>query len=68
MAKLKTFNVQARLVICISTSVKAESMADAIEQSASLHECDFVNFPDGYDDGSIKIIGVYEDNAFKTEQ
>ena len=65
--KLKAFDVTARLVLMVSTTIKAESMADAVEQSKDMRETDFVTIPE-FIEGSIAITGVSKAGAWKTEQ
>ena len=65
--KLKAFDVTARLVLMVQTTIKAESMEDAVQQSKEMQETDFVTIPE-FLDGSIVITGVSKAGAWKTEQ
>ena len=65
--KLKAFDITARLVLMVSTTIKAESMEDAVQQSKGMCETDFVTIPE-FMDGSIAITGVSKSGAWKTEQ
>lgn len=65
--KLKAFDVTARLVLMVSTTIQAESMEDALIQAKDMRETDFVTIPE-FLDGSIKITGVSKTGAWKTEQ
>jgi hypothetical protein len=65
--KLKAFDVTARLVLMVQTTIKAESMEDALVQSKEMQEKDFVTIPE-FLDGSIVITGVSKAGAWKTEQ
>lgn len=67
--KLKAFDVTARLVLMVQTTIKAESLADAVEDAKSLREVDFVTIlPNEFMDGSIRITGVNKGGAWQTEQ
>jgi hypothetical protein len=68
--KLQSFDIQARLILIVETSIKAEDMADAVEQSKTMKETDFVKFErgDSFCDGSIKIIGVRKSDTWDVDQ
>jgi len=60
--KLKTFTIQADLTLQVGLSIKAESLEDAVQQSKELKELDFVTIKDEFQDGSMKIRGVWEND------
>ena len=60
--RLKSFTVMAKVEIECNISVRAESLADAIDKSASLKETDFVDILGDFNDGKLKIIGCYEND------
>lgn len=61
MAKhLKSFNVMAKLQLECGIDVKAESLEDAIDKARQLKELDFVDMKGDFNDGSIKVFGVWE--------
>lgn len=63
MAKksLKTYHVYAKLSVEAAVSVKAESLADALEQAGQLSDTDFVEFKDEFvDSDGVYIQGLFE--------
>ena len=69
MAKpLKQFDVTARMVLVMQHTIKAENMEDALVQSKTLRESDFVKFLGDFMDGSIAITGVSKAGCWNTEQ
>lgn len=66
--RLKTYEVTGRMVLVVSISIKAYSLADAVEQSKELQEKDFVAFEGDYMDGSLAIAGVTNSDSWNTEQ
>jgi hypothetical protein len=66
--RLKTYEVTGRLVLVVSISIKADSLADAVEQSKELQERDFVAFEGDFMDGSLAIAGVTKSGCWNTEQ
>ena len=69
MAKpLKQYEVTARMIIVASHTINAESLEDAVEQSKSMKEVDFIKVKGSFIDGSIRISGVSRTNYWNTEQ
>ena len=66
--KTKIFNVTGRLSLIVQIDVKAESLEDAIAQSAALKEQDFVAFEGDFMDGKLSIVGVQNDQAWSLER
>jgi hypothetical protein len=66
--KVQTYQVTARLVVLASIDVKAESFEDALEQSKTLRETDFVKFKGEFLDGSMKIGQVCVNKYWDTDQ
>lgn len=65
---LKKFEVTARMVLLVKHTIKAESFEDALLQSRSMREVDFVDFKGDFMDGSIAIAGVSREDSWNTEQ
>ena len=65
---LKKFDVTARMVLMVQHTIKAESFEDALLQSKSMTEIDFVDFKGDFIDGSIAITGVSREGSWNTEQ
>lgn len=64
----KLYTVTARVVVIKDIEISAESLEDAVEQSKSLQETDFVDVgKDGCNDGSIRIISVSVPNAWNVD-
>ena len=64
--KRRKFQATARLELIVTTGFYAESLEDALRESRTLREHDFVKIPDGeYQDGTMRIISVTEDNAWQ---
>lgn len=65
MAKKKTttFQVSALLSLWISVNIEAATLEDALVQSKALKEGHFVHIKGDYNDGKMRIIGIY-DNDF----
>jgi len=66
--RLKTYEVTGRLVLVVSISIKADSFADAVEQSKELLEGDFVAFKGDFIEGSLAIACVAKSDCWDTEQ
>ena len=58
--RLNTFSVWAKLNLDVSIEIKAESLEDAVVRSKELKEHDFVEFLGDFNDGDMKITGVFE--------
>jgi hypothetical protein len=65
---LKQFDVTARLKLMVQITIKAESLADALEQSKTLREQKFVSFEGEYIDGSLVITGVSKSGCWDVSQ
>jgi len=61
MAKrLTSFTVYAKVEIDCGIEIKAESLEDAVAQAHKLTETDFVDIFYKYQDGKLKITGVFD--------
>lgn len=60
MTKTALYTVQAKLDLFVSIEVRAQSLADALEQSKTLKETDFVEIGGEFIDGSMEVTGVYK--------
>jgi hypothetical protein len=58
--KLRDFEIQATLVLLVTTTVPARSLDEAVGKSKELKESDFVDFKGDYMDGKMRITGIYE--------
>lgn len=65
--KLDSFDVNARLVIIAGITIKAESYEDALEQSKTLRETDFVKVLGEFNDGSLEIGSIAKANYWRTD-
>ncbi len=65
--KNQRFDITAKLVLEVSININAENLADAVEQSKSLHESDFIKFRGEYIDGKINIVGVYKEHPWPSD-
>ena len=65
---LKQFDVTGRLELMVQVTIKAESLADALEQSRHLAEKHFVSFKGECMDGSLAITGVSKTGAWDVQQ
>lgn len=69
MAKpLKKFDVTARILLMVQSTIKAESFEDALVQSREMQEKDFVDFKGEFLDGTVVITGVSREGSWNTEQ
>lgn len=63
MAKrLLSFTVYAKVEVDCGIDIKAESLEDAVSKANELKETDFVDVLDEYQDGKLKITGVFENS------
>ena len=60
--QLKSFTVMAKVTIDCDISIRAESLEDAVFESAKLKEKDFVEIRGNFNDGNLKITGCYEND------
>lgn len=60
MAKNKTFSVCGKLELDISLDVSAASLEEAVAQSKKLDVDDFVEITGEYNDGNLRITGLFE--------
>ena len=58
--KRKRYTVQMKLDLLLDTEVSADSLEDAIAQARQIGVRDIVEFDAGYNDGEIKVVGVFE--------
>lgn len=58
--KTKTFNVTARLGLEVNIEISASSLEDAVQKSKNLTHTDFVDILGDFNDGEMKINGVFE--------
>jgi hypothetical protein len=65
---LKTFDITGRLKLMVQVTIKADSLEDALAQSKSLAEKDFVSFKGEFMDGSLAIIGVSTSGSWNVNQ
>jgi hypothetical protein len=63
----KLFSVGACIKLWVAIDVGAHSLEDAVAKAKDLKVEDFVDIHGEYNDGSMKIINVY-DNNFSTDQ
>ncbi len=60
-SKKQTFYVNGRLALEVCIPIVASSLEDAIQQSQDLKETDFVEILGVFNDGEMKISGVFEE-------
>lgn len=65
--KKKRFNVMARLTLEVSVPITADNFTDAIEQSKTLKEQDFVKILGEFMDGAMEIIGIEKDHPWPSQ-
>lgn len=60
-SKNKTFHVNGRLALEVCIPIIAESLENAIEKSKSLKETDFVDILGDFNDGEMRVTGIFEE-------
>lgn len=60
-SKKKTYYITAKLLLEVGINISADSLEDAVQQSKTLKELDFVKILGDYNDGNMKINGVFEE-------
>lgn len=60
--RLQPFTVYATVEIQCGIEIKAESLDDAVIASHELRETDFVDVLGDYNDGKLKITGIFENS------
>lgn len=65
--KLKTFDVNIRLVAIIGVKVQAENYEDALVKARALKTKDYMEIKGEYFDGSETIIGVSQNALWNVE-
>ena len=69
MAKrLKSFNVQARMIIVAGITIQAETFEEAVAESKTLDVLDFVKIKDEHCDSSIVISSISKPRYWDTDQ
>lgn len=59
--KLNTFYINARLGLDLTIEIKAADLDAAVEVSKTLKEEDFVTILGDWNEGNIKITGIFEE-------
>lgn len=57
----KTYNVTAKLLLEVNIQISANSLEDAVNESKTLRETDFVKILGDYNNGDMKVNGVFEE-------
>ena len=60
--KTTSFEVSALLSLWISINIEAATLDDALVKSKALKEEDFVRIQGDYNDGKMRIIGIYDND------
>lgn len=68
MKALKNFQITGRLILIVGINVKAESYEDAVAESKTLREADFVKIKGEFCDGSLSVVSIAKDPIWDTEQ
>lgn len=69
MAKtLKKFQVTGRLILIVSVGIEAASYEEAVAESKTMRETDFVKIKGEFCDGSLAIASISSHPMWDTEQ
>lgn len=60
MAKLKSYQAQAKIEVWVSTEIQASNLIEAAQKASALKEEDFITVDGEYLDGRIQITGAFE--------
>ncbi len=60
---MNTYSIWAIVEIDATVNIEAESFEDALQRAKSLKETDFVKPLSNYNDGTLKIRGIFDEQV-----